>query len=423
MASQTQQLAEGVVNSSRMESRLNLQALVAVGVSHAGPGVRTRDPRLDVEYLLAEGRIVAMLEAGWVPRTMGEREKQAAEFSAWLAALPAARQKGWHDVTPEDVLVFLEHSWLPTHGTFALGHRGGRGVAPGYLETSLSHLSTSFKLLGRSAQWDGPGAVPEHSNPVLSYAVRRYMGGFRREVAKVGYVAGSAPAWDDHELGMLVRHLDIKMEVYAAAPLRGSSLAIMRDQAMVLFAWESGKRASDCAHLQRGNLTREGGGQLVLEEMESWPDGMRVVCKMFSKTRKEAPGPAVVFTYCNSAVERDESWLWRLGAYALARAETGCPLGEYLFTPLRRGSIGRFEERPLTTTAANNRLAEHFKSARMDAKGKSYHGLRRGRTQKLAATVGEAAAKVHLDMRSQKTFAVYNDPHRSRRFHASQLEA
>lgn len=114
------------------------------------------------EYLDSLGRL-ATAEAAVANRsTLRAASSVADELSAWLAARSTARGGvGLHNCTPEDVVVFLETTWLPNHGTTLLAD-GQLHAAPSYLDSTISHLSAAFQRLGRHGEYSHEQQVGVH---------------------------------------------------------------------------------------------------------------------------------------------------------------------------------------------------------------------------------------------------------------------
>jgi integrase len=345
----------------------------------------------------------ALQRAGerWEPSTLAERARQCRGFSEWLAKLPASQQVSWGGCSPAHVLAYMEAEWLPSHGNRALGD-GSMGTAASYMQSTLSHLSTTFKLLGRAAAW---GTQAEAlCNPVDSAAVAAYLGAYRKQYARAGYAAEAARPWKLEELDVLLRRLDSQL----AASARGLSRALLlRDTAMLCFMADCGKRGRDCGRLQVSDFSCAAGGRALSERGFQPVEGEVWECRMFSKTRQAERGPCIKFKYTCQEPACVTNFLWRLQQYLAERNRCGAPLGRYLFNPGARGRAG-FVDIAMSSQALQARVRGHLRAAGMEHS--TLHGLRRALRQDLeAGGADQASAMQALDIRSDRTDRLYAD--------------
>ena len=105
------------------------------------------------EYTQSLQQAAATQLAAVKPATLQAQSGALVELAGWLSARSAATGRGLHNCTPDDLLAYMEGSWLPKHGELLLSD-GQPHASPGYLSTTLSHLSTSFARLGREGEYD-----------------------------------------------------------------------------------------------------------------------------------------------------------------------------------------------------------------------------------------------------------------------------
>jgi hypothetical protein len=390
----------------------------AGGVAAVLPGVTmgcSRDPRPGGSGLLprmSDGEYNASAKAAylrtaqrWEESTLKERERQCKEFSQWLQQLPASRGSGsWQGCVPTDILAYMEGAWLPAHGTTELLD-GSLGTSPSYMQSSLSHLSTAFKLMGRRASW---GTAPEmHCNPVDSEEVKVYLGAYRKQYARAGHQARAARPWDLAALGQLLQRMD---SVGQQREGKGLETALrLRDQAALCFMADCGKRGEDCGQMHVWDLSRVGGAVLAPGAFHP-AEGEMWECRMFSKTRKEARGPPIRFRYTGCEPALLTNFLWRLQQYLTERVRLDDVPRRYLFNPSGRAGV-RFMDEPLRSRALQGRIKEHLRQHGLEHQ--TLHGLRRGLRQDLAAAGEEQdAAMKALDIRSKRTDRLYSDSSR-----------
>jgi hypothetical protein len=377
------------------------------GVSTALSGGVPRQAGGISEAAFAAAAGAALQRAGgrWEPGTLSERERQCKAFSEWMGQLPSSQQVGWDSCTPLHLMAYMEAEWLPTRGTRAL-EDGTVGTSAGYMQTTVSHLSTTFKLLGRAAPW---GTQADGlCNPVDSEAVKAYLGAYRKQYARAGHETAAARPWKLEELAEALQRMDAAMPPAVGTGLQRALL--MRDQAALCFLADCGKRGKDCGRLQVSDFCSSRTGCALSPSAFPLSEGDVWECRMFSKTRQVERGPCIAFCYTGREPACRTNFLWRLEAYLAERARVGAPLGRFLFSPEAR-SKGAFQDAPLSSQALQGRVREHLRRAGMDHS--TLHGLRRALRQDLAtAGVEQAEAMRALDIRSRRTDDLYADSSR-----------
>jgi hypothetical protein len=285
-----------------------------------------RDPRLPG----AGGRlpaVVAAMERGlarckrrWEDDTNERRERAADELSAWMSGLQPEVEVSWQSITPQLLVGYLEGSWVPRHATRAI-EDGFRGPAASTLESMVGHLRTSFRLLERSCPW-GSGRSPAEDNPADSLEVASYVGAYKRMYAQAGHEPVAARPFTAAKLGALMEALD---ERIATERNPVSVVGLARDQAMLCFMHECGKRGKDCGRLRWCDLLGADGRPLDPGVWAPAP-GDAVRCKMFSKTYKVERKGAFTFMYTHILARRASNLacahIHNAHTYTYARART-----------------------------------------------------------------------------------------------------
>ena len=180
-------------------------AALAVGAFTRYPAAaqRGRDPQRVAQLSAAKARALGVIEGSWVTSTIKARKAAATELSNWFDSLPEGAKCGWPTAGPLDLVHYIEDAWLATHGTFNRAD-GGTGCAPTSLDSVLSHLTTTFTLLGRTGKWASGGDI-RRRNPLRSSAVAKYKASFKRLCSGAGYRTGAAKAWAPGEVERVLR--------------------------------------------------------------------------------------------------------------------------------------------------------------------------------------------------------------------------
>lgn len=197
------------------------------------------------------------------------------------------------------------------------------GPAASYVQTTLSHLSTAFKLIGRAAAWGTQ--VEALCTPVDSAAAKAYLGAYRKQYARAGHSAVAARPWKLEDLDEMLGRLDSQLPAASGCGLRRALL--LRDAAMLCFMADCGKRGKDCGLLQVSDFVCAANGCGLSEGGFQPKDGDVWECRMFSKTRHVERGPCIKFKYTSAGPGCTTNFLWRLQQYLAERARVGAPLG------------------------------------------------------------------------------------------------
>jgi hypothetical protein len=113
------------------------------------------------EYFASLQRSAAVEASAANPRSAAAAATVCQEFLAWMQPRCNARGIAVQDSTPEDVRVFFE-----SHGSTLLSD-GRLHAAPSYLDSSVSHLGSLFKALGKDRPFDYETQVCSKWEPAL----------------------------------------------------------------------------------------------------------------------------------------------------------------------------------------------------------------------------------------------------------------
>jgi hypothetical protein len=105
------------------------------------------------EYLAGLQQSATTAAASTKQKTQQAAMRHWTEFENWMNARRMFTGRDAWDATPEDLLVYMETEWLQHHGELLL-QDGQLHASPGYVRSTLSHLSSIFILEGRERPWD-----------------------------------------------------------------------------------------------------------------------------------------------------------------------------------------------------------------------------------------------------------------------------
>lgn len=277
-------------------------------------------------------------------------------------------------------------------------------LAPFLPAGTISHLSTSFQLLGRSADWDTFGLVwPSKSNPACCLLLRRYKRGYAKDMKRLGYEPTSAYPLAQSTYRQLLDHLHLQAEGEGDAL---SATLLWRDGCAISNLWGTALRGHD-AGILRVSGVKGADGRPVLPFTKAPSAGEYLVYPWSTKVNQVEPcepipveyprcaawyllpcqlpwvgsalfspaGPffcpvslpalaiiqcrcvAPSFPPCSDEAEQRYSfiyWLWRLEQASTTLQQ---PLCDFLFRPTE-GQV--FLERPLTSAAIHDRFITHL---------------------------------------------------------------
>ena len=320
----------------------------------------------------------------WDAGTQGRMLDVMRLFSASMSHYPNGADSCFTWATPNHILEFLE-GWAYTGGK-TLSKKKSHST----ISTTLCHLSNLFKLYGRVAPWN-----PEtgQGNPVDSMEIQCYTRGFPKETARENAGSKGAVPWSYEKLSALLSCLD---QDQPTSPYSHSIQA--RDAAALCLAAAIGKRGEDVGQLWQGDFqTIVGLGLTPANYHPREGDGFQLL--MFSKTRKEAPGAPLYFSYTEQPGQRECNFPWRLKQF-WSTLSPGFQLGRYIF-----GNQGK----ALSADCLNERLKLYFPKYHLGPPLK-VHGLRRGLSQTLEEAGFERSAIMqHMDIVSSRAYNLYRD--------------
>ena len=129
--------------------------------------------------------------------TAKARQAAASEVAEWLHTTGIRTMQS---ATPENMLVYLTHHWLPNHAGLATS-AGELIAAPSRLSGIKSHLAEEFELLGRSGDWT---SATQTGNPKHSIQIKTMLTGYSDHAAELGYQKKGAVPLSAAEVEMLL---------------------------------------------------------------------------------------------------------------------------------------------------------------------------------------------------------------------------
>lgn len=251
------------------------------------------------------------------------------ELSRWLAALPSIFCKSWWTLEPLDIICFLESVWIPNHAGAELPQGKGKVVAPSSLNggcllsslpachhlcdpsaqhtsltppcpapaATISHISTSMRLIGRTGDWDSMGRLwPAVCNPACSELLRRYKRGYAKDTKSLGYEPCSAFPLAESTYLQLLEGLHRRAKQQAAAADLLSATITWRDGCSISLLWETALRGHDGGIL-RCNSIKGLDGRPVLPFNVAPSAGDYLVYPWSTKTQQIEPCQPITVTY------------------------------------------------------------------------------------------------------------------------------
>lgn len=374
------------------------------------PALASHDltPEENAQYL-AQGvqSALQVQQRAFADNTVRRQQAAIAEFSQWLQVHGQGAEVT--NCTPEHVMAYMELHWIPRRST------PKRAAAPSSVTTTLSLLSTQFRLLGRGQAYD---ELACDGNPCQSSDLLLYRRGVTRGAGQDGYQEQSATPLSYELLRTLVQH--IRAQVPKVTLL--DQLLLHRDVACYTLMWATASRGHDCGKLRLDDFRdpadhrRAYPGQsfpLPSPPSGQYPAGYHLVlAQLGTKTYQGRRAPTVLIP---PALDADVCPVRALATYTQACLQPGVPPGspvtEYLFRPLTRGHRG-FRNAAMSSSGMAYRLRQHLQNAG-EYTGESCHSFRRGvlqHAQTGGATEGELLALGQI--RSTSTLKRYLDPTR-----------
>jgi hypothetical protein len=312
---------------------------------------------------LARGR--AIMAHNWQAATNKQRDTAWAEFDSWSWA-----QLGKPGVfcTPDDLVVYLESSYLRQHGRQTAAD-GSSCPAPGTLASAVAHLSTRLQELGCRGPWDW---VTCRGNPCNSMEVKTFKGGYANEMQEQGFAPTAAKPISEAKLQQLVQQL--VQEATTAQQQRNQpwhvAALLWRDACITQYLWDSKRRPAELSSLQTAHVevySSAAGGSRVLAGPQ--------VSKMCHASRGSRR-PKTVDVQGEAGQQLSQLLL----QYMQCLQQHGKSLGRFLFSPLQPNRQALQTEQGLSTAAMSQRVVGHLQRLGL-YDGESLYSIKRGAMQ------------------------------------------
>jgi hypothetical protein len=158
----------------------------------------------------------------------------------------------------------------------------------------ISHLSTSFQLIGRSADWDTFGATwPARSNPASCMLLRRYKRGYSKDMKKLGYEPCSAYPLSEATYRQLLDGLHRQAEEEGDS---FSAALIWRDGCAISNLWDTALRGHDAGILRVSGIKGVAGRPVLPFEQAPVP-GKFLVYPWSTKANQVEPCEPIPVEY------------------------------------------------------------------------------------------------------------------------------
>jgi len=355
------------------------------------------------ELLSLAAGVSTLQQAAWTEKTVTQRNGAAAELAAFLARFPVTAGGPYNlsSCTDFALACFLVH-WIDSHA--------GGSPSPSYMQTTVSHLSTAFKLLGRTLLWNSHPAE-QLCNPCTSYTVRTVVHGHARLQAAAGYEPVAATPVEPAKLQECLQHM--WQQLYC---LQGMDRLLMaRDGCLLALALSHGRRAGNLCNLQWTDFAIDAGFQHKWSLYTDLAPGYALHMRMRDKTHVTGPCATMAITLIADAHPSHQAILW-LSVYRRYLVSAAQPQCRFLFRTVKRPRT-QLTDSALSAPALNKRLQHHMKVAKLPEKI-TVHSIRRGLAQHMQQQqVPIPAAMQVLGMASTATFARYSDTNAAVRHH------
>ena len=312
-------------------------------------------------YAASLQRGLGIMAHNWRPATNKARAIAWDELEAWAAAClgRAALQ-----LTPSDLVVYLESHWQRSHGRQELASSGEARPAPSTLKTMLAHLSTRYAELGRRGAWDW---ATLGGNPCASMELRTFKGGYANLMGEEGYHATAAKPLSEVKLRALLARLRSEASAAAGTPGRPWHEAplLLRDAAIALYLWDSKRRPAEAGGLGSSQVFVGLGG------VRTEPATSKM-CYPSRGARRPRPVEVGGDAGAELAVLFAE--------YALALARRGRQLGRFMFSALSADRQSLQGDKGLSTGAMGTRIVAHLRRLGL-YDGESLYSVKRGAMQ------------------------------------------
>ena len=159
---------------------------------------------------------------------------------------------------------------------------------------TISHLSTSFQLIGRSADWDSFGLLwPSKSNPANCLLLRRYKRGYAKDMKELGYEPCSAYPLAESTYRQLLDRLHERAEAEQAS---FEAVLLWRDGCSFSNLWDTALRGHD-AGILRVTSIKAADGRPVLPFLQAPAAGEYLVYPWSTKPNQVDPCEPIPVQY------------------------------------------------------------------------------------------------------------------------------
>ena len=176
--------------------------------------------------------------------TAKARQAAAIELAEWLHTTGIRTMQS---ATPEDMLEYLTHHWLPIHAGSATS-AGELIAAPSRLSGTRSHLAEEFELLGRTGDWT---SATQTGNPMHSIQIKTMLTGYSNHAAELGYQKKGAVPLSAAEMEMLLCSLHDKHHSMTGST---ESLLLLTDGLLLSLLWQTCFRGFNAGGLRLDNI-------------------------------------------------------------------------------------------------------------------------------------------------------------------------
>ena len=372
--------------------------------------------------MYADGLRSAAVREGhkYVEGTVVARDRAAAEFRAWVDRM-APSGLTLDNVTPADLLVYMEQIYLVEHTGRRAGPDGALSCSFSAIKGVLGHLKTTFDLLGRNGPWVSSSGA---GNPCCSTEISHWRSGYEREQDALGNVAVGARPMTVSKLHALVDALDGDLAALPAEDAMGR-LLLLRDITFFLYLFASHQRGGEGGEIALAEIRLQPGplGDSAAIEASGppsplWPFAPDYVALLASaagvwvrprrlKNRQVSSLCEPVLLEAAPAGSSAYCVVRRLGAYLSALQAAGQLADSkedyFLFRLLERHGRG-FSLKPFSYNSARARLQSQLRDHGL-FEGETLHSFRRGSAQ--AFTGSDAELQQRMNLNSDAVLALY----------------
>lgn len=366
-------------------------------------------------YAASLSAAASVISRATMDATVARRMALGRELQGWLARLPAPFPRTLSTVRPEDLLVFFESHWVPTHAGSSAPGLDHRVASPQGVSSAISHLATLFESLGRRGPYDRDTG---QGNPCNCVEMRNYKQGYARTLWQAGYQERSAVPISLDKVTSLSSHLIRHVAALGPQAPALERLETLRDLCLVLYAWHSAMRGTEGGRLsladlhdsQRRPLFPSGYDPSVPVPTDLW-----VLPGHGTKTNKRGRNHQDPVHLPAQASLSDKhlcfvTWLW----FFLDQShKTGQTVQHYIFRPLSP-SWAAFQEQAYSCTSFAKMIKARLTAIGLYS-GETTHSFRRGTLQATNAQAGILAAAVQGRIKTPQILNKYLDTQRRTR--------